>query len=497
MALRWRATLTFGLTAILLLAELLTIFSNGASAQVNGNSYTGPIHGHTLSWNDSWQVLDEKTDRGEDWILLGDGLSLVGISGVDAYLGNATACARGLLVMLSRDANISNVTPMIGPDGQEVRGGDDSRAFVAYTYTMAVASGPTVDVGRPYASSKIQNSGATVDLAHRRECRTIVPGRSVLVIDHMAPVAAYDVEAPLVEALIAGVTIPSPGETGPAFMTGRLRIAVAGAVEDSAISAVKLSARPGKDWLFLLVDVTNTSSTVAPVTPSDFGLATAGRTKPAHLATGSTTSVAKRLQVEQGDVDAAVQIGPGETRRLVLVFQVPAGAAQPSLRIGSTALPLQAALGRRIDFQHLPASYGPPRLIEAAVDHVIDGDTLSVIPTGQTTPVSVSLIGVDAPVGTECYADKAQTKLRSLAGQNVILESDSTDRQSGRLARYVWTRKDDGSLSMVNRTLLAGGYAGFATSPNDRFGDWLRQGADAARIKPAGLWKACTGLHGT
>jgi endonuclease YncB( thermonuclease family) len=133
--------------------------------------------------------------------------------------------------------------------------------------------------------------------------------------------------------------------------------------------------------------------------------------------------------------------------------------------------------------------------MEATVNRVVDGGTLSVTLDGKAVPTTISLIGVDAPVGQECYADTAKSKLRSLAGQTVLLESEGNDLNGG---RYLWTRKGDGSLSMVNRSLLAGGYVGYDASPlNVRFADWLRQGADAARTKPAGLWKSCTGLHST
>jgi hypothetical protein len=104
----------------------------------------------------------------------------------------------------------------------------------------------------------------------------------------------------------------------------------------------------------------------------------------------------------------------------------------------------------------------------------------------------VHLIGVDAPTGDECYADKATSKLRGSTRGTILLEKDGMDSNRGDLARYVWVRKDDGTLSMVNRNVLVGGYGEFDhQAPISRFAGWLQMGADAAKEKGSGLWAGC------
>ena len=138
----------------------------------------------------------------------------------------------------------------------------------------------------------------------------------------------------------------------------------------------------------------------------------------------------------------------------------------------------------------------------AAVVHVVDGDTIDVTVGGARE--RVRLTGVDTPEvahpGTperpgnaaECFADAASAFVAALipVGTPLRLERDVVSRDDyGRLLAYVY-RADDGVF--VNYELVRQGYARpLSIAPNvthrDRFVDAARLADDA----DAGLWGAC------
>src|SRR5262249_24424443 len=131
------------------------------------------------------------------------------------------------------------------------------------------------------------------------ECRTLVPSKAVLIINHIVvPGDKYATEAPLVETLLTGVTIPEnagqnnqtgttptpestaeanpteqpttaptaatvhpqaadAGEPGPVFVSGAWRISVVAGVRNPGLNAVGLKRKSGKDWIVVVADITN------------------------------------------------------------------------------------------------------------------------------------------------------------------------------------------------------------------------------------------------
>ncbi len=98
-----------------------------------------------------------------------------------------------------------------------------------------------------------------------------------------------------------------------------------------------------------------------------------------------------------------------------------------------------------------PIPIAGPRV---AVVSVTDGDTIRVIVDGVEEPLR--LIGINTPEGGECLAAEASARLSELvAGQTVILQSDTSDRdQYDRLLRYVYA----GDI-FVNEVLVREGLA--------------------------------------
>jgi micrococcal nuclease len=136
--------------------------------------------------------------------------------------------------------------------------------------------------------------------------------------------------------------------------------------------------------------------------------------------------------------------------------------------------------------------------VVAAVDHVVDGDTVVVALDGR--PETIRFIGIDAPEKPgglrpeECYGAEATARLRALLpeGSEVRLlgDEEAYDRYD-RLLGYVY-RGSDGLF--VNLELVLSGHAAaYRYEPNTFFADRLATAEREAKGAGRGLWGECGG----
>jgi micrococcal nuclease len=140
----------------------------------------------------------------------------------------------------------------------------------------------------------------------------------------------------------------------------------------------------------------------------------------------------------------------------------------------------------------------------AAVESIVDGDTIDVVIGGRRE--RVRLIGIDTPEiahpaigdraanGAECFGDAAAAFTGQLlpAGTPVRLTRDVVARDDyGRLLAYVF-RASDGVL--INYELARQGFAQPLTiAPNTLFASRIVEATRQAESVEAGLWGACGG----
>ncbi len=141
-------------------------------------------------------------------------------------------------------------------------------------------------------------------------------------------------------------------------------------------------------------------------------------------------------------------------------------------------------------------SYNPaPKLEEAKVVGVVDGDTIWVrFADGEKE--QVRYIGVDTPElsTAECYSGQAIRKNMTLVeGKEVWLERDVKNRDDTgkhRLLRYVYL--DSKGSSMVNNLLLETGYGILKTIPPAyKYRKMFKESAQEAWEQRKGLWSKC------
>jgi endonuclease YncB( thermonuclease family) len=129
----------------------------------------------------------------------------------------------------------------------------------------------------------------------------------------------------------------------------------------------------------------------------------------------------------------------------------------------------------------------------ARVDHVADGDTLTVAGGAR-----VRLVQIDTPevyFGTECYGRAASAALERLLppGTRIRLVADpALDKVDGyhRLLRYVIRARDglNVNLALVRRGIAA---PYFYDGDRGRYASAMTRLALRARAKHLGLWGAC------
>lgn len=501
----------------LILAGLPQLAVHPVFAQ-SGSTYTNPAGQYSVTWDPAaWFVVSQDDPADGTDLVLSNGISFVSFT-VDDTIPTPPFCVTALEAGFSQVEGITNLQPLNDAEGNPIRSVDADRSFVAFTFTADI-------------------EGQSIDMARYFECRTVVPFQSVLLIDHIVvPPEAYPSEAQLVETLLAGLTIngnttnqqdttPTPeptatepvateeaaptvegtepssnatagpgasaqtGQVGPVMVSDAWRLSVVAAVRSAGLNAIDLQRRDGKEWVVVVADLTNWTNDAASIIPRDIRLASSVG-NPLRAAPSSSGTAAEALGVNLTNVSDEVSFRANQTRRVVLAYSVDENATDLAISFGTT-LPLDDLLAQDVDLDDLPSVVRPPRLVEADVDRVLDGDTLEVFLPDEDQNLTVNLLNVLAPVDSDCFADEAADQLSDLAGSTVFLEAAGDDVSPDEVSRYVWVEGDDGTRTQLNRELIAGGFAVFKEESATRFATWLEEGGREASDAGIEIWEEC------
>lgn len=136
----------------------------------------------------------------------------------------------------------------------------------------------------------------------------------------------------------------------------------------------------------------------------------------------------------------------------------------------------------------------PENTVNVTLDHVVDGDTISVKFEGETKAKTVRLLLIDTPESVkpntlvQPYAKEASNYMKELVtNSKLTLEYDSggaTDKY-GRVLAYVYA---DGKN--VNEEMLKEGFArvAYVYEPNTRYLSEFKQAEAAAKEKKKNIW---------
>jgi hypothetical protein len=170
--------------------------ASGGPVGIVGNRYLSPSFGFKVTWDANvWSVNGDNETDGYDAIALDTAASTVFIEGYQAFRGDPAACLADAVEELQGDLAVSGFGPVAGHDAPTADGAVPANAAI-YAYVYA------------------GQDGKQTDILTYIECRTLVPGESVLELTFLAPARFYDADEPLVQALFASLEMPDA--TAPA-----------------------------------------------------------------------------------------------------------------------------------------------------------------------------------------------------------------------------------------------------------------------------------------
>lgn len=215
--------------------------------------YTSPAYGYTLAFDESWEILDQQSRDGFDVVNLSNGVSDVLIFG-QPFTKDAKACV---------DSDIDYFSDTSRNDGQYTL---DS---IATDQNGKELTGPTSSGGY-FAVLWITETTSKGDQEKTVyvECRPIVDGESMLLIEQYVDDADYNDQIAARKALLAGLTIgavpantrgtesPEDAPTPPAANTDGDVLAVSvEAIDRSGVSGTAMLSPSGSTRTKVVVSI--------------------------------------------------------------------------------------------------------------------------------------------------------------------------------------------------------------------------------------------------
>lgn len=161
----------------------------GAPASgLTGNTWQSPNFGVGVTWDPvAWAVNSEQIDLGYDGLLLGTDASSLFIEAYEGFPDTPQLCLE--------DANA------------EIAGRDLVTEVVPLPNRPLPETGFTEGARQLFGITARENDGTVYRGAEYVECREL-PGGAMLEISWQVPIASYNAELPVVNALMANLVIP-------------------------------------------------------------------------------------------------------------------------------------------------------------------------------------------------------------------------------------------------------------------------------------------------
>jgi endonuclease YncB( thermonuclease family) len=450
------------------------------AADVDGNTYTSPNFPIEITWSDSWFVTETEATAEGDFLGLTNGLSYAYVMSVYDPSSTLEAAFGGVIAGIRMDETVSNFQPFVDSTGQTIREIDEEHALAAFRFTQTFAD------------------GSTEELIAYVEVRFIVPGVSVVAFIAYTTLDAFAAERAALDGVRESIVITTDppavpsGEDAPVFVTDEWRVAVVAVARNESIEGAGLPPKSGKEWIVVLVDVTNWSNADSTFGARDIALDFEEATKPVKVAPHSIKSTATHLGFSPLSDELTLDILLGKTERVALVYSIPQGAESLELLADDSALPLADEPSATLDLSAVPDMTGPPEVTAGVIESSSDGRTMRLLLEGREQSQRIRLLGVTPPAVDACYEHEAERLLDSLVGADVLVEVDDALTEAETPFRYVWLVNDDGTRTLLNQRLIAEGRAEVAALPSDaRFGLWLTETEESAQVAKTGLWDGC------
>jgi hypothetical protein len=175
-------------------ALLLLVSVPQSDAQVVGSVWTSPTYGFSVSWaGTNWQndpnggltaVGPERLDR----LHLINGVSSLYFEGAERYQGVLPSCVAEEANILGQEPGVTDVRPYRDANGVQLVADSPNASAAAFTLTLAV-------------------SGGQLELVDYVECRTLIPGKAVLIITLISEPDTFTQELSSAQEVIDTITL--------------------------------------------------------------------------------------------------------------------------------------------------------------------------------------------------------------------------------------------------------------------------------------------------
>jgi hypothetical protein len=182
------------LSALVVALLLLTSAAAGIFAQVEGDRWTSPTYGFSVSWaGTEWQpdpegtltaVGPERLDR----VHLLNGVSSLYFEGATRYQGDLTACVAEEANLLAQETGVSEIRPYRDEEGVQLVADGPNFSAAAFTLTLSIGD-------------------QEVELVDYVECRTLIPGQAVLIITLVTQPPVFDEELAAAQSVIDTIVL--------------------------------------------------------------------------------------------------------------------------------------------------------------------------------------------------------------------------------------------------------------------------------------------------
>jgi hypothetical protein len=171
--------------ALLLLPSLAT----GLAAQVEGETWTSPTYGFSVSWaGTDWEVdpsgtLTAAGPERLDRVHLLNGVSSLYFEGATRDEGDLSSCVAEEANLLAQESGVSEIRPYRDSEGVQFIADGPNSSAAAFSLTLSIA-------------------GEDVELVDYVECRTLIPDEAVIVITLVTEPTAFDTELASAQTVI-------------------------------------------------------------------------------------------------------------------------------------------------------------------------------------------------------------------------------------------------------------------------------------------------------
>jgi predicted metalloprotease len=159
---------------------------------VEGNSYTSPSFGYSITWDNDWAVSDELNEDEYNKLVLTNDVASVYFEGV-ADTADIETCLDTVASSLENEDGVSNVEIAEDSDGP-IGGTEENRAWAIYTLSYTT------------------EEGEEFEFAEYIDCRAVTPGEALLVITMLVSIDDLESQIDPLASLLEGLSLE--GDTG-------------------------------------------------------------------------------------------------------------------------------------------------------------------------------------------------------------------------------------------------------------------------------------------